>query len=181
MSDYSVTSEDGYERTYDEDEVIEVRKGDLRAVLDVATMSMDFGSGFLDNEQVEALRKMAGIIGIDPMLATPTNFVCTYNATGHQWEWHPNWAPGGRWLCTFCDKVIELSLDTPPDTGTVVPYVAPRWSELPRETSFGGFKVERAVPSPMETEAYMAALDEAGHDRDKMMDVVDMFNGVQPR
>lgn len=86
MSDYSVENEDGYARTYDEDEEITIRKGDLRAVLDVGTMSMDFASGFLVEEQVEALRKAARLLGIDPMFVTPHNFVCKY--TG-QHEWHP--------------------------------------------------------------------------------------------
>src|SRR4051812_40075222 len=82
---YTVTSESDYERTYDEDEVIQIRKGDVRAVLDVATMSMDFRSGFLDNEQVEALRKAATILGIDPIVVTPSNFVCQYTGQ-HVWQ-----------------------------------------------------------------------------------------------
>lgn len=82
---YTVTDEDGYARTYDEDEGVLIRVGDIRAVLDVATMSMNFASGFLEEEQVEALRKLAGQLGIDPLLATPHNFVCKYSGT-HQWR-----------------------------------------------------------------------------------------------
>lgn len=108
MSDYSVTNEPDYERTYDEDETVEVRKGDLRAALDVATMSMDFASGFLDNEQVEALRKIATIIGIDPVLATPHNFVCQYGK-GHQWQeyqWkNPLLDTRPHWECVVCRHV----------------------------------------------------------------------------
>lgn len=88
MSDdpeYTVADEDGYARTYDEDEGILIRVGDVRAVLDVATMSMNFASGFLDEEQVEALRKVASQLGMDPLLATPHNFVCKYGGT-HQWQ-----------------------------------------------------------------------------------------------
>jgi hypothetical protein len=100
---FSVHDQEDFERTYDEDETVAVRKGDLRAVLDVATMSMDFGSGFLDNEQVEALRKLASIIGLDPIVATPSNFVCQYRGE-HQWQWHPGGGLAGRshWYCSLC-------------------------------------------------------------------------------
>lgn len=83
--EYNVLDEDDYSRTYDEDEVVSIRKGDLRAIMDVGTMSMDFGSGFLDNEQVQALRKGAEILGIDPLVVTPSNFTCQYNPP-HQWK-----------------------------------------------------------------------------------------------
>ena len=113
MSDtFSVHDQDDFARTYDEDEKVSVRKGDLRAVLDVATMSMDFGSGFLDNEQVESLRKLADIIGIDPLLATPSNFVCQYRGE-HQWRWNPNATFGGRphWYCSLCR---HFDMERPP-------------------------------------------------------------------
>jgi len=44
-----------------------------RAVFDIATSSMDFGSGFLDDEEVTQLRHFASIIGVNPWLATPEN------------------------------------------------------------------------------------------------------------
>lgn len=81
---YTVTDEPDYARTYDEDTDVTIRRGDLRALLDVATGSMDFGSGFLDNEQVEALRKVASVLGVDPIIVTPSNFVCQYGGK-HQW------------------------------------------------------------------------------------------------
>lgn len=87
---YTVRGEDGFAPTYDEDETVEVRKGDLRAVLDVCTGSMDFGSGFLDNEQVEAIRKLAEILDVDPLRVTPSNFACQYGAP-HQWAWSKEW------------------------------------------------------------------------------------------
>ena len=102
---FSVHDQEGFERVYDEDEEVSIRKGDLRAVLDVATMSMDFASGFLDNEQVEALRKIAEIIGINPLVATPSNFVCQYS-TGHQWQQQPGNTKYARgpdyWMCITC-------------------------------------------------------------------------------
>lgn len=81
---YSVESEPDFSRTYDEDEMVTVRRGDLRALLDVGTMSMDFGSGFLDNEQVEALRKIAVVLDVEPLAVTPANFVCQYTGE-HEW------------------------------------------------------------------------------------------------
>lgn len=74
MSDFSVHDQPDFARVYDEDDDVTVRRGDLRAILDVATQSMDFGSGFLDNEQVEVLRGIAVLLGLDPVVATPFNF-----------------------------------------------------------------------------------------------------------
>lgn len=115
---YSVRDEPDFEPTYDEDEIIQVRKGDLRAVLDVATMSMDFGSGFLDNEQVEALRKAADLLGIDLLVVTPHNFVCQYTGR-HQWQFNADpssfstdLVSGERtptpphWWCFRCDTFL---------------------------------------------------------------------------
>ncbi|MBM4409613.1 MAG: hypothetical protein FJ038_13690 [Chloroflexi bacterium] len=59
----------------------------LQIVFDTATSSLDFGSGFLDQEEVEALRAIAVILGADPMDATPENFRAQY-CPGHEWtEW----------------------------------------------------------------------------------------------
>lgn len=44
----------------------------LQIVFDTAINSMDFGSGFLDDEEVTALRDMAMRLGQDPLLATPS-------------------------------------------------------------------------------------------------------------
>lgn len=53
----------------------------LRALFDVAVSSVDFGSGFLDDEEVACLRRAAEILGVDPMVATPDTFKCKYR--GH--------------------------------------------------------------------------------------------------
>ncbi len=50
----------------------------LRALFDVAVSSMDFGSGFLDDEEVAGLRQAAAVLGVDPAEATPRNFRCKY-------------------------------------------------------------------------------------------------------
>ena len=51
---------------------------DAKALFDIAVGSMDFGSGFLDNEEVDILRAFAVKIGLDPMEATPSNFRKSY-------------------------------------------------------------------------------------------------------
>lgn len=103
MSDYSVENEEGYARVYDDDKKIKVRRGDIQAVLDVATMSMDFASGFLDDEQVEALRKLAIVVGVDPIVVTPSNFVCKYTGR-HEWQPAPQ---------RFTQPPMEPDGDTP--------------------------------------------------------------------
>ena len=58
-----------------------------QVVFDVAVGSLDFGSGFLDNDEITALRAFAEAIGVDPAKATPSNFVCVFDPP-HQWdEW----------------------------------------------------------------------------------------------
>jgi hypothetical protein len=52
-----------------------------RVVFDTAVHSMDFGSGFLDDAEVEALRAAARLLGVDPWLSTPERFRCKYR--GH--------------------------------------------------------------------------------------------------
>lgn len=90
----------------------------LQKVFDTAVHSMDFGSGFLDDDEVEALRACAVALGVDPAVATPRNFVCKYGGT-HLWG--KNWG-GGEWsrphpgarstvpgvmkrMCVYCNKV----------------------------------------------------------------------------
>lgn len=49
-----------------------------QVVFDALVHSMDFGSGFLDTEEVDALRGLAVALGVDPATATPTEFVKQY-------------------------------------------------------------------------------------------------------
>lgn len=106
MTTYSVHDEPGFERVYDEDEMISIRRGDLRALLDLSTSSMDFGSGFWDNEQTEIARKIAGVLGVDPMIVTPANFSCQYGGPEqHQWVPAKDWGkfpPGVTQFCVRC-------------------------------------------------------------------------------
>lgn len=48
-----------------------------RVAFDVATSSMDFGSGFLDLEEVVGLRRLARALGVDPVEATPPGYPAT--------------------------------------------------------------------------------------------------------
>lgn len=46
---------------------------DVRALLHMIATSMDFGSGFLDTEEVVVLRRVAHLVGMDPAAVTPRN------------------------------------------------------------------------------------------------------------
>ena len=59
-------------------ETIQVPKLTLQIVFDAAVESMDFGSGFLDTEEVDALREVAGLLGVDPRVATPDSHWAAY-------------------------------------------------------------------------------------------------------
>jgi hypothetical protein len=48
----------------------------VQVVFDTAINSMDFGSGFLDEAEVLALRGVAAALGVDPAVATPRQFAC---------------------------------------------------------------------------------------------------------
>jgi len=62
----------------------------LRGVFDVAVGSMNFSSGFLDAEEVEMLRRLAVIIGVDPREATPREFLCGYYGHERHGETRPS-------------------------------------------------------------------------------------------
>ena len=106
--EYSVHNEPDFARVYDEDDMLTIRKGDLRALLDMVTGSMDYGSGFLNNEDIEILRKAARVLGINPDEVTPTQHVCQYRGT-HQWVKNP-WKrrdppqTGDWWYCKDCRR-----------------------------------------------------------------------------
>jgi hypothetical protein len=82
-----------------------------KVVFDVATNSLDFGSGFLDDEEVRALRAAAVDLGVDPMEATPHNFKAKY-CPGHQpkTETYTSMAGGNAVTitrCEICDWVLR--------------------------------------------------------------------------
>jgi hypothetical protein len=56
-----------------DDAEIFVHVKDLRDLFDMICCSMDFGSGFFDTEQVNLIRRIAVILAVDPMEATPSS------------------------------------------------------------------------------------------------------------
>jgi hypothetical protein len=60
------------------DEQITIPKLTAQIVFDAAVQSMDFASGMLDTEEVEALRSLAVVLGVDPAVATPSEFASGY-------------------------------------------------------------------------------------------------------
>ncbi|MDG4792712.1 hypothetical protein [Micromonospora sp. WMMD1082] len=75
---------------------------DLRILFDAVCNSLDFGSGFLDTEEVEALRRLAETLGVDPMVATPSEFRAQY---AHDFEPCP--PPPGPWRVSTMGGPIE--------------------------------------------------------------------------
>ena len=108
----SVHDQADFARVYDEDEVIPIRKGDLRALLDIASTSMDFGSGFLDDEAVEILRAAAVVLGVDPVQVTPSNHHCKYYP--HVMKWSTYFGTSPRWRCQFCG-LEDMERPAPPE------------------------------------------------------------------
>lgn len=53
-------------------------KEDKQLLFDALVSSMDFGSGFLDTDTVNALRRLAVDLGVDPLVATPNEFRSQY-------------------------------------------------------------------------------------------------------
>jgi hypothetical protein len=50
---------------------MDIDKVTLQGLFDIAVGSMDFGSGFLDIDDVKVLRKVAELLGVDPSEGTP--------------------------------------------------------------------------------------------------------------
>lgn len=57
---------------------IKLNKEHAQRIFDALASSMDFGSGFLETEDVEALRALAVAIGVDPNKGTPDEFKAQY-------------------------------------------------------------------------------------------------------
>ncbi len=83
----------------------------LKIVFDIAVGSMDFGSGFMEEDDVIALRAYAEAIGVDPILATPNNHKCRFLRGGHDWKpseaahryMNRNWE-----ICSRCKAAREV-------------------------------------------------------------------------
>lgn len=55
-------------------EMVTLSKDSAQRVFDALAGSMDFGSGFLESDDVLALRELAQVIGVDPSIGTPNEF-----------------------------------------------------------------------------------------------------------
>lgn len=75
---------------------------DLKALFDLAVSSMDFGSGFLDSDEVSMLRRVAVTIGVDPWVATPHLFRSQFPHPYEEKEWYVGY-------CSFCNAGRESS------------------------------------------------------------------------
>lgn len=60
----------------DDADAIAVPRAVLQVAFDAAVNSLSFTSGFLDDEEVDALRAVAVLLGVDPVTATPANHMC---------------------------------------------------------------------------------------------------------
>lgn len=86
------------------EELVTLPLDDLRATFDIAVGSMDFGSGFLDDAEVQTLRRVAVVIGVDPMEATPSMFASKYPHA-----FHPYTVKGGEKSerCSRCSRSAD--------------------------------------------------------------------------
>lgn len=82
--------------------VITLPLDEARKVFDTAVGSMNFASGFLDNDEVDALRAFAVRLGLDPMDATPHVFSHSYP--------HPFVAGYYPTKCQWCDELEDDEL-----------------------------------------------------------------------
>jgi hypothetical protein len=82
----------------------------VQVVFDTAINSMDFGSGFLDQAEVEALRGLAVVLGVDPATATPRQFTC---AMVHGGEHQLNNLP----TSTYCSRCGSYARPATPNGG----------------------------------------------------------------
>jgi hypothetical protein len=89
---------------------MDVDRKTLQIVFDVAVNSLDFGSGFLDQEEVDALRDLAKALDVDPMMATPHNLRCVYTGKHEPWP-SSEGAAMNRFaidprMCRYCHKIV---------------------------------------------------------------------------
>ncbi len=83
---------------------------DLKVLFDALVSSMDFGSGFLDTEEVEALRNIAVLLGVDPTDATPSAFAAQYL---HGFRPRPSSWPPSDDLCGHCRRTVGDPIHQP--------------------------------------------------------------------
>lgn len=55
----------------DDEELMPLKRGTIKTMFDIICCSLDWGSGFLDTDEVNMLRDVAVLLDVDPMEATP--------------------------------------------------------------------------------------------------------------
>jgi len=85
----------------DETGMILMPRGNVQDMFDIVVGSLDFGSGFLDQEQIEMLRSVAEQLGVNPMVATPYEHAKSYP---HRFEPYSIWATANPLVCRFCSS-----------------------------------------------------------------------------
>jgi len=88
-------------------ETVTIQLEDLRAIFDLAVNSLNFNSGFWTTEDVEIARRIAVIIGVDPMKGTPFLFASQYP---HEWkslrpDKPESYTP--EFSCLYCGKPMS--------------------------------------------------------------------------
>lgn len=92
---------------------IELDLNDLKQLFDLVCNSMDFGSGFLDGEDVVLLRRIASLIGVDPLLATPSTEMKHYP---HPADTRWGGDDGKCWTCRLpLDHHLHFAHDAQPN------------------------------------------------------------------
>lgn len=89
----------------DNKKVVVIAEEDLKTIFDLAVNSLDFGSGFWDQPEVDVARRLAEILGLDPFgVATPREMKANYP---HVFVpiWHSVFCRCGR--CTSHTAAME--------------------------------------------------------------------------
>ncbi len=94
------------------DRTVTVAFADLQMVFDTATNSMDFGSGFLDDEEIEALRRIAIVLGVDPIVAEPESYQAKRPHRFSPWT-RSDSSPTAHLRCRLCEKREDDPLHAP--------------------------------------------------------------------
>ena len=80
-----------------DNEEVTVKKESLQILFDVAVNSLDFGSGFWEQDDIDAARYIAEKLDICPMLATPGNMRNKYPDCEGTKSWKENYVPFPGW------------------------------------------------------------------------------------
>jgi hypothetical protein len=94
------------------EETITIPKLTGQILFDTLATSLDFGSGFLDTEEVAALRGLAEAIGVDPAKATPDEFKRDYP---HAFEGETD-RTQIAWMCGALEQTRAVSVTGSPYT-----------------------------------------------------------------